>query len=165
MGEFLFAQTITQQSSRPFVINHFAHGILMDYNVNKPILVFWYRFNIYQWTASNMTKSFLLRRTISHKSTRLFYFKNDHFSILFEPFRNSSLDHLILSVLFNLIVFVVKRPPIITAVLVDIWSNILHLEVFAIINKPILINQCRQNFPFKFPSKPSFSEFFVCLVK
>ena len=34
-------QTVTQQSSRPFVIklDHLAHGILMDHNLNKPIIV------------------------------------------------------------------------------------------------------------------------------
>ena len=55
-------QTITQQSSWPFVIklDHFAHGILVDYNLNKPILVWRYRFNIYQWTAPRLTKSFVV---------------------------------------------------------------------------------------------------------
>ena len=53
-----FTQTITQQSSRPFVmkLDHFAHGILMGYNLNKPILVWQYRFNICQWTASHLTE-------------------------------------------------------------------------------------------------------------
>ena len=36
-------------------LHHFAHGILMGCNLNKPILVWRYRFNIYQWTASHLT--------------------------------------------------------------------------------------------------------------
>ena len=42
-----FTQTITQQSSRPLVIklDHFVHGILMAHNLNKPILVWRYRFH------------------------------------------------------------------------------------------------------------------------
>ena len=57
-----FTQIITQQSSWPFVfkLGHFAHGILVDYNLNKPILVWRYRFNIYQWTAPHLTKSFVV---------------------------------------------------------------------------------------------------------
>ena len=57
-----FTQTITQQSRWPFVIklDHFAPGILVDYNLNKPILVWRYRFNIYQWTAPRLTKSFVV---------------------------------------------------------------------------------------------------------
>ena len=53
--------------SRPFVIklNHFAHGIWMDYNLNKPILVWRYCFNIYSCTSkqpnySHLTKSFVV---------------------------------------------------------------------------------------------------------
>ena len=65
----------------------------MDCNLNILILVWQYRFNIYQWTASHLTKSFVVMVTISHKTTRLFILRTI-ISLLFEPFHNSSLDHL-----------------------------------------------------------------------
>ena len=92
MREFLLYSSITQKCTRPFVIklDHFAHGVLMDYYFwNKPFLVWRYRFNICQTTASHCS----LGEPFHTKQP-------DHFilrmiiSLLFEPIRNSSRDHL-----------------------------------------------------------------------
>ena len=82
-----FTQTIMQQSSWPLVIklDHVAHGILMDYYLTKLNLVWRYCFNIYEWTASHVTKivcSLHVGEPFHAKQPDYFYFKNDHFFII-----------------------------------------------------------------------------------